>query len=227
MSILSKMSKTFIFTLQTLAIFGLCYCMPPKNRTVSKEDAIVFLSILINYDRYLDEPNNSFEEAKCIKKSGYVGIYPENDVDYFKFETTDNNITLFIGNYDQFVSQYNLGFQIFDNSRVLIYDIADKSFEVTNSKIITNKTLMQSECLIENCIPLTSYRHLEFSSNIKQIYIKSYAFNIENYSEQSPLAIDAQDNRHINPLDPRKLPKSLGSFARNIFISNYSSECSF
>lgn len=221
------MSKAIIITFQTLAIIVQCYCMPPKRRTMSKEELVALIYLAKERLRNSDEPNNSFEEAKCIKESGYIYLYPQTDIDFFKFQTLDQNISVFISDYDQFVSQYNLGFQIFDNTRELIYDIADKSFEATNSNIITNNTLVQSECLIESCIPLNPYRHLEFSSNIKQIYIKSYAFNIENYFEQTSVRINAQDNRNMDPLDPRKLPKSLGSLNKNIYISNYSSECSF
>lgn len=221
------MNKFILISSLTFAFLAQNFCMPPKNRSVSKEGTMAYFFVLTNYYKNLDEPNNSFEEAKCVTDSGYIGINPANDVDYFRFETSDNKISLFIGDYYSYVGQFNLGFQIFNNSRILIYDISDPSFEATNSNIIVNKTLMQSECLIESCIPLTSYRYLEFSSNIKQIYIKSYAFNETNYFEQTPIRIDSQSNRNLVPLDPRKLPRSLGSYTKNIYISNYSSECNF
>lgn len=227
MNILSKMINRFVFVTLAIVIVSQIFCIPSKKNTHTKEGSFAYIYLLYSFERNLNEPNNSFDEAKCIIVSGYLKIYPESDVDFFKFETTDNNINLFIGDYQSFVSQYNLGFQIFNNSRILIYDINDPSFEATNSNIIVNKTLTQSECLIESCIPLTSYRYLEFSSNIKQIYIKSYAFNEANYFEQTAIRIDSQSNRNRIPLDPRKLPSSLGSYNKNIFISNYSSECTF
>ncbi|BDA79520.1 hypothetical protein LPTSP3_g24500 [Leptospira kobayashii] len=184
MDILLKIKKILIFVF-SFVFFVNGHCNPPTTK-VSKE--VILGSIIIEGQekerrQNLDEPNNDFSSAKCIDKSFANYIYPKNDLDFYQFSLKSGNLKVYILDYETLGSQYNIGFQIFDDQSNLIYDLNQRSFDSVNSVLSVNRNLNSNECLMELCPGLERYRYIGFTQTKLKFYIKFYALNEVNYKE--------------------------------------------
>ncbi|WP_135354839.1 hypothetical protein [Leptospira kobayashii] len=138
-------------------------------------------------NRILYEPNNDLSSAKCVTKGFESYVYPKDDIDFYTFTLSSGSLKLYISSHETLGTQKNLGMQVYDDQGALVYDLNQRSFDGTNSVILVNRNMSQSECSIAACNGLEKYRYIEFSPSKLKFYIKIYSLNQEVYSEGQQL----------------------------------------